>query len=181
MGGGGRGGGRGGRGGGGGPPGGGQRQQARGPGGRVFSAEALLAYLDPARLLSRFNSGRALTGVVRAGQGDGFVAWAPTEPFWNQLADAAVTESDAQGEISLGPAQPPRIIEIQPFELLRSADGAAWSEQPEASPLAAAASPGPGSTAVYPEQAASDGAEAMVVASSRDRLGHLLRRVWRIR
>ena len=181
VGGGGRGGGRGGRGGGGGPPGGGQRQQARGPGARVFSAEALLAYLDPVRLLSRFNGGRALSGVVHAGQGGGFIAWAPTEPFWNQLADAAVAESDAEGEISLGPAQPQRLPEVQPFELLRSVDGAAWSQVPEAAPLALAASPGPGASAVYPEQAASDGAEAMVVASSRDRLGHLLRRAWRIR
>jgi hypothetical protein len=176
------GGGRGGRGGGGGgPPGGGQRQQARGPGGRFFSAEALLAYLDPARLLARFNGGRALSGVVRAGQGEGFIAWTPTEPFWNQLADAAVAESDAEGEISLGPAQPQRLPEVQPFELLRSADGAAWNPVPEAAPLAIAASPGPGASAVYPEQAASDGAEAMIVASSRDRLGRLVRRVWRIR
>ena len=176
------GGGRGGRGGGrmGGGRGAGARSAApvAGPAARFLAAEALLAYLDPARLLARFNDGRPLSGVARA-EGGGLVAWAPTEAYWNKLADAAIAASDAEGEISLGPGAPPRDPTLPPFEVLLSADGAAWTALAEGATLSGNGAPGPGGTAPYPEQVAATASQELVVLSARDRTGRGSRQAWR--
>src|SRR3989442_1538646 len=101
------------------------QQVQRGP--RTVPPETFFTLLDPLRLLARFNSGRALTGIA----GDKVLhAYAPTEQFWNSLVDAMVAESDAEGEIALSPGR--RGLDSAPevaFELLFSTDGgASWSE-----------------------------------------------------
>jgi hypothetical protein len=124
-------GGRGGRRGGGGrrgAPSGQPSQQAQPPRGpRTVSSETFFTLLDPLRLLARFNSGRALTGVA----GEKVLhAYAPTEQFWSSLVAAMIAESDAEGEIALSPGT--RGLESPPdgaFELLFSTDGgASWNK-----------------------------------------------------
>src|SRR5207237_589201 len=101
------------------------QQVQRGP--RTVPPETFFTLLDPLRLLARFNSGRALTGVA----GDKVLhAYAPTEQFWNSLVDAMVAESDAEGEIALSPGRRgPGTAPDGAFEILFSTDGgASWSE-----------------------------------------------------
>jgi len=81
----------------------------------ALSPETLLAFVDPQRLLARFNGAAPLTLV------SGDAAIVPTQQGWDALVSALVTESESEGEISLGPAQADAA-----FELLRS-QGAAWT------------------------------------------------------
>lgn len=98
-------------------------EQAASPAPRALTPDTLLAFVDPLRLLARFNSGAPLTAV----SGEAFVA--PTQQGWEALVAALAAASANEGEISLGPGQAPGAS----FELLRSADGGAtWA------PLAAA-------------------------------------------
>jgi hypothetical protein len=74
--------------------------------------------VDPLRLLARFNGQVPLTFV------SGDAASVPTQQGWDALVNALVSESESEGEISLGPAQAAGAV----FELLRgSEDGATWS------------------------------------------------------
>ena len=101
------------------------QQVQRGP--RTVPPETFFTLLDPLRLLARFNSGRALTGIA----GDKVLhAYAPTERFWNSLVDAMIAESDAEGEIALSPGgRGPVSAPDGAFEILFSTDGgASWSE-----------------------------------------------------
>src|SRR2546428_5631306 len=67
---------------------------------RTVPPETFFTLLDPLRLLARFNSGRALTGVA----GDKVLhAYAPPEQFWNSLSDALAPEADPGGDIRLSP------------------------------------------------------------------------------
>jgi hypothetical protein len=168
--------GRGGRPGGG---GGGAPRQAQ-PRAREGSAEATLAYLDPVRLLSRYNEHRPLSGVSSPG-GRALVAWVPSEAHWSRLAEAAISSSDVAGEISLGPGYPskdppPR----QPFELLRSPDdGSSWEPGgPSASEFAVAPDNGR-RPPPYPESIASAGGELVIVFAAFDREHKVLRSAWR--
>src|SRR5882724_537710 len=141
------------------------------------SADALQAYLDPLRLLARFNSGLALTGMVRAGAE--FYAWAPTAAHWDRLADAALAATDAEGEISLGPGATP--AGPGAFILLRSTDGgASWAE----------AAQGPDAfddagrlrvrqSAPYPSWLAAGPREAFIGLAARDHAGPPWRETWR--
>ena len=79
---------------------------------RALAPDTLLAFVDPSRLLARFNGTAPLTGVAND------VAWVPTQQGWDALVKALVTESESEGEISLGPAQAEAA-----FELLRGQDG----------------------------------------------------------
>jgi photosystem II stability/assembly factor-like uncharacterized protein len=182
-GGGGRGGGGGGgrmRGRGGGRPGGGGTPTQAQPRPREGSAEGTLAYLDPVRLLSRYNEYRPLSGVASSG-GRGLVAWIPSEAQWSRLAETALSSSDAAGEISLGPGYPgkdppPR----QPFELLRSPDdGSLWElAGPAASEFPV--SPDNGRRpAPYPESIASAEGELIIVFAAFDRERKVVRNGWR--
>ena len=168
--------GRGGRPGGG---GGGAPRQAQ-PRAREGSAEATLAYLDPVRLLFRYNEYRPLSGVASAG-GRALVAWVPSEAHWSRLAEAAISASDVAGEISLGPGYPgkdppPR----QPFELLRSPDdGSSWEPAgPSASEFAVAPDNGR-RPPPYPESIASAEGELVIVFAAFDREHKVLRSAWR--
>jgi len=141
------------------------------------SADALQAYLDPLRLLARFNSGLALTGMARAGAE--FYAWAPTATHWDRLADAALAASDAEGEISLGPgATPPG---PGAFTLLRSTDGgASWAEVAQGPD----AFDGAGrlrvrQSAPYPSWLAAGPREAFIGLAALDRTGPPWRETWR--
>jgi hypothetical protein len=67
---------------------------------RVLSADILLTFVDPIRLVARFNGGLPLSGVA------GGAAYAATEAYWNALVDALAAESQEEGEISLGPGRP---------------------------------------------------------------------------
>ena len=69
---------------------------------RNVPAEWLLAFVDPLRLLARYNGGMALSGV------SGGAAYAATEAWWDALADAMARQSEGEGEIS--PAQDPHVI-----------------------------------------------------------------------
>jgi len=88
---------------------------------RALSPDTLLAFVDPLRLLSRFNGAAPLSGV------SGGVAFAPPRPSWDALVATLVAESESEHEISLGPAR----TEGAAFELLRSSDGgASWTAGP---------------------------------------------------
>jgi len=165
--------GRGGRGGGGGPA-----RQAQ-PRAREGSAETTLAYLDPVRLLSRYNERRPLSGVASAGAG-AVVAWIPAEAQWSRLADAAVAASDVAGEISLGPGYPGKDLPPRdPFELLRCADGASCEPLgPSASDFAVSPENGR-RPPPYPEAIANAGGELIVVFDSFDRERRFVRSAWR--
>jgi photosystem II stability/assembly factor-like uncharacterized protein len=92
-----------------------------GPPPRALSPDTLLAFVDPLRLLSRFNGAVALSGV------SGGVAFAPPQSSWDALVATLVAESESEHEISLGPAR----TEGAAFELLRSSDGgASWTAGP---------------------------------------------------
>jgi len=144
---------------------------------RAPSADALRAYLDPQRLLARFNSGLALTGMARAGAE--FYAWAPTATHWDRLVDAALAASDAEGEISLGPGATP--AGPGAFTLLRSTDGgASWAEVaqgPDA--FDGTARIGVRQSAPYPSWLAAGPREAFIGLAARDHTGPPWRETWR--
>ena len=104
-----------------------------GPATRAPAPETLLAFLDPQRLVARFNGGAPLTGV------EGEVAWAPPQQSWEAMVSALVTESETEHEISLGPAQTPGAV----FELLQP-QGESWvsGPLPAGSPQSIAAAQG---------------------------------------
>jgi len=180
------------RGPGGGGRGGGGRMRGRGargvgggpvrqeqPRAREGSAEATLAYLDPVRLLSRYNEHRPLSGVASAGAG-AVIAWVPAEAEWSRLADAALAASDVAGEISLGPGYPGKDLPPkQPFELVRCVDAASCE------PVGPSASDFPVSPdngrrpPPYPEAVASAGGELVIVFDAFDRDRHFVRSAWR--
>ena len=91
----------------------------QGPGARSLAPETLLAFLDPQRLVARFNGGAPVSGV------EGDAAWAPPRPSWEAMVSALVTESVTEHEISLGPAQTPGAV----FELLQE-KGGSWTSGP---------------------------------------------------
>jgi len=144
---------------------------------RAPSADALQAYLDPVRLLARFNSGLPLTGMARAGAE--FYAWAPTATHWDRLVDAALAASDAEGEISLGPGATP--AGPGAFTLLRSTDGgASWAEVaqgPDA--FDGTARIGVRQSAPYPSWLAAGPREAFIGLAARDHTGPPWRETWR--
>jgi hypothetical protein len=179
--GGGRGGGMGrGRGGGGRSAGSTPPRQAHPPA-REGSAEAVLAYLDPVRLLSRYNADRPLTGVAPAGD-RALIAWLPAEAYWSRLAEAALSASDVAGEISLGPGYPAGDPLPQgPFALLRSADdGASWEPVGASGKDFSDAPEGGRRPASYPESIAGAEDELLIVLGAFDRDHHRAwHRVWR--
>jgi hypothetical protein len=137
----------------------------------------LQAYLDPVRLLARFNSGLTLTGMARAGAE--FYAWAPTATHWDRLVDAALAASEAEGEISLGPGATP--AGPGAFTLLRSTDGgASWAEVaqgPDA--FDGTARIGVRQSAPYPSWLAAGPREAFIGLAARDHTGPPWRETWR--
>jgi len=164
----------------GGRPGGGSAPQRAQPRAREGSAEATLAYLDPVRLLSRYNESRPLSGVASSG-GNALYAWVPSEAQWSRLAEAALSSSDAAGEISLGPGYPGKNLPPQqPFELLRSPDGgSAWEPAgPSASEFPVVPDNGR-RPPPYPEEIASAEGELIIVFAVFDRDHKVLRRGWR--
>ena len=149
------------------------QQVQRGP--RAVSSETFFTLLDPLRLLARFNSGRALTGV--AGN-KVLYAYAPAEQFWTSLVDAMVTESDAEGEIALSSST--RGLENAPdgaFELLFSTDGGAtWNELP---PPAFDVLIRQRSILPYPVGIAAAAQQEIVLFGGIDRSGQSWRDAWR--
>jgi hypothetical protein len=190
------------RGGGGAPPGGGgggrggRMGRSRGGGGRNAgnaaprqaqplaregSAEVVLAYLDPVRLLSRYNADRPLTGVAPGG-GRALIAWLPAEAHWSRLAEAALSASDVAGEISLGPGYPASDpLPQSPFALLRSADeGASWEQIGASAKDFGDAPEGGRRPASYPESIAGAEDELLLVLGAFDRDHHRAwHRAWR--
>ncbi len=144
---------------------------------RAPSAEAMLAYLDPLRLLARFNSGIALTGIARGGAE--LHAWVPTKTHWERLANAALAACDAEGEISLGPGATPAGADA--FTLLRSTDGgASWAEVAQApDPIDAAGQLRAQRIAPYPAWLAAGPGEMFIGLAARDRKGLVWRATWR--
>ena len=130
------------------------------------SAATMLSFVDPARLLAHFNGGLPLSGAS-----SGF-AYAPTEAYWNALVDALAAESDAEGEISLGPGLPD-FRGAAAFEVLRAA-GAGWQPVPADPPHP------PSGIVAYPASIAGAGAQAFFVLSGRGRRGQSWRGGWRI-
>jgi len=149
------------------------QQVQRGP--RAVSSETFFTLLDPLRLLARFNSGRALTGV--AGN-KVLYAYAPAEQFWTSLVDAMVAESDAEGEIALSPGT--HGLENAPdgaFELLFSTDGgASWNELP---PPAFDVLIRQRSILPYPVGIAAAAQQEIVLFGGIDRTGQSWRDAWR--
>jgi len=149
------------------------QQVQRGP--RAVSSETFFTLLDPLRLLARFNSGRALTGV--AGN-KVLYAYAPAEQFWTSLVDAMVAESDAEGEIALSSST--RGLENAPdgaFELLFSTDGGAtWNELP---PPAFDVLIRQRSILPYPVGIAAAAQQEIVLFGGIDRSGQSWRDAWR--
>jgi photosystem II stability/assembly factor-like uncharacterized protein len=110
----------------------------QGPAARALSPDMLLAFVDPQRLLARFNDAVPLSGV------SGGVAFAPPQKSWDALVATLVAESESEHEISLGPAPTPGAI----FDLLRSTDsGATWTAAPP--PLGSPQSIAAGAGAVF--------------------------------
>jgi hypothetical protein len=132
------------------------------------TAQAMLSFVDPARLLAHFNSGLQLTAV------SGGIAVAPTPEYWDALVAALVAESEAEGEISLGPgvADYPRGAA---FEVLRSGDGGTWRSIESIPPGA------PPGIVAYPESIAAADGQAFFVLAGRSRNGARWRVGWRIR
>ena len=91
----------------------------QGSGPRAPAPETLLAFVDPQRLVARFNGGLPVSGV------EGDVAWAPPRQSWDALVSALVAESESEHEISLGPAQSEGAL----FELLKAQEGS-WTSAP---------------------------------------------------
>ncbi|HET9751308.1 MAG TPA: hypothetical protein VFP52_00035 [Myxococcales bacterium] len=156
-----------------GPRGGGRRGRApQGGGGRggpqVASAQTMLSFLDPARLLAHFNSGVPLGGVA------GPVAYAPTRAYWDALVAAISAESGAEGEISLGPGLPD-FPSGAAFEVLRTQDGGASWQVVQAQPP-----PAPKGIVAYPQSVAATGGQAFFVLSGRGRRGQSFRSAFRL-
>jgi hypothetical protein len=142
---------------------------------RAISSDKFFVLLDPVRLLARFNSGRPLTGIA----GDGILyAYAPTQEFWDSLADAAAAASDSEGEIATDLAAPARPGATTPsFALLSSTDGGAtWSSLPSAR---LAVEPGERAIFPYPIGIAGADAQALVVFGATVRGGQPWREAWR--
>ena len=91
----------------------------QGRGARALAPETLLAFLDPQRLVARFNGNAPVTGV------EGSVAWAPPQKSWDAMVAALIAESESEHEISLGPARTASAV----FELLE-AQGGSWTPAP---------------------------------------------------
>jgi hypothetical protein len=144
----------------------GQQAQNAGPA-RTASAQTMLSFVDPARLLAHFNSGLQLTGVSR-----GF-AYVPTEEYWNALLASLAAESEAEGEISLGPglADFPKGAA---FQVLRSKADASWERLDDLPPRA------PPGIVAYPESIAGAGGQVFFVLAGRGRRGEAWRTGWRL-
>lgn len=140
---------------------------------RAISSEQFFVLLDPVRLLARFDSGRSLTGIG----GDGVLyAYAPTQEFWDSLADAAAAATDAEGEIATDLAPPPRLAGAA-FELLSSTDGgASWSSLPAPRFEAGLSERG---IFPYPVAIAGAASQALVVFGASARAGEPWREAWR--
>jgi len=137
------------------------------PAPRTASAETMLSFVDPARLLAHYNSGLQLTGV------SGGFAYAPTREYWDALVAALAAESEAEGEISLGPGLPD-FPQGDAFEVLRSRDGADWARVEVKTPRA------PKAIVAYPESVAGTGGQGFFVLAGRNRSGEAWRGGWRI-
>jgi hypothetical protein len=169
--------------------GGGRRGRARGGGtaprqspplAREVSAEALLTYLDPLRLLSRYNADRPLSGVATAG-GQELLSWVPTQAQWSRLAEAAISATEAAGEISLGPGYPANdLLPDGRFALLRSIDdGRRWES---AGPLASDFHILKGDGQLqpdYPASISSSDGELILVLGAFDRKHRASGKAWR--
>lgn len=131
---------------------------------RGVSGETLLAFVDPLRLLARFNGGMPLSGV------SGGAAFAATDAWWGVLTEAMANESESEGEISLGPGIS-TLRKSPPFELLRSADGATW--QPLPFELPAKGFGFPESMAATPEQ-------IFLLLAAGDTAGQMWRTAFRV-
>jgi hypothetical protein len=142
-----------------------QGQEAGGRAGVAFPL-VMLALVDPARLLAHYNSGLQLSGVSN---GD---AYLPTQPYWEALLAAAAAESEAEGEISLGPGLPD-FPQGAAFEILRL-DAAG-----ELRPVAADLPRAPPGIVAYPESMASAGGQDFFVLAGRGRRGQSWRGGWR--
>jgi len=143
-----------------------------GPGGsrpppHTASAETMLSFVDPARLLAHYNSGLQLTGAA------GGFAYAPTRAYWDALVAALAAESEAEGEISLGPGLPD-FPQGDAFEVLRSRDGVTWARVEVEPPRA------PKAIVAYPESVAGAGGQGFFVLAGRNRRGEAWRGGWRI-
>lgn len=114
------------------PPG---EQVQQGPQ-RALSPELLLAFVDPIRLVARFNFGLPVSGVT-----DG-AAYAATQPYWDALVKALADESQDEHEISLGPGRP-AWTGGPAYELLQR-EGDAWTAVPGEPPPAFPRSIAPG-------------------------------------
>jgi hypothetical protein len=89
---------------------------------RVIPPDLLLAFVDPMRLVARFNAGLPVSGV------SGTVAYTATQAYWDALVNALAEESQAEGEISLGPGRPAWTSGAA-YELLRG-NADTWSALP---------------------------------------------------
>jgi hypothetical protein len=127
----------------------------------------MLSFVDPARLLAHYNSGLQLTGI------SGRYAYAPTRAYWDALVAAMAAESEAEGEISLGPGLPD-FPQGAAFELLRSEDHRTWSQ------IAAEPPPAPRGIMAYPESIAGAKGQAFLVFAGRSRRGESWRGGWRV-
>jgi len=137
--------------------------------------EPMLSLLEPAALLSHVGPDLPLIGVAASGRAAGssapetLWAYAPTQSFWEQLADTVVRATRKQGELSLGTASAPP-AQGAGFELLRSDDaGRSWTTVSltldkdlvaargvEPYPSAVAASPGQGLFVLSGHEASGD-------------------------
>jgi hypothetical protein len=154
-------------------PRGGGRRAPQGGGGRsggspTASAQTMLSFVDPARLLARFNAGLQLGGI------SGGVAYAPTQAYWDALVAAVAAESGAEGEISLGPGLPD-FPSGAAFEVLRTQDGAATWQVVQAQRVLA-----PNGIVAYPESVAATAGQAFFVVAGRGRRGQSFRSALRI-
>ena len=131
--------------------------------GAGLSGETVLAFVDPLRLLARFNGGAPLSGV------SGDVAWVATEARWNALAGALAEQSQSDGEFSLGPGSPVKDDAVA-YELLKLHGGAA---QPFASSL-------PTRSAAFPISLAATPDALFALIGSRDAQGNRWRAAFRV-
>jgi hypothetical protein len=127
----------------------------------------MLSFVDPARLLAHYNSGLQLTGAS-----DG-LAYAPTQAYWDALVAALAAESEAEGEISLGPGLPD-FSQATAFDVLRSGDGATWTR------IDAHPPPAPRGIVAYPESMAAADGQVFLVLAGRNRRGEGWRGGWRL-
>jgi hypothetical protein len=134
---------------------------------RTATAATMLSFVDPARLLAHYNSGLPLTGAS-----DG-VAYAPTQAYWDALVAALTAESEAEGEISLGPGLPD-FPQGAAFEVLGSRDGASWT------PIDGYPAPAPRGIVAYPESMAAADGQVFLVLAGRNRRGEGWRGGWRL-